>query len=92
VTFVLDHIGLSVGETPVIADVSLSLEQGTINVLLGPTLAGKTTLMRLVAGLDRPTTGRILANDADITRVSVRSGMSDASTVTPSHLAPVSGS
>ena len=30
-----------------------------MNVLLGPTLAGKTTLMRLMAGLDKPTSGRI---------------------------------
>jgi len=73
VSLVLDHVGLSVGDTPVISDVSLSLEPGTIKVLLGPTLAGKTTLMRLMAGLDRPTTGRILANDVDVTRLD-RSG------------------
>ncbi|MCA3503813.1 MAG: ABC transporter ATP-binding protein, partial [Rhodobacter sp.] len=30
----------------------LTLERGTMNVLLGPTLSGKTTLMRLMAGLD----------------------------------------
>ena len=43
-----------------------------MNVLLGPTLSGKTTLMRLMAGLDRPTTGRLIANGADVTNVSVR--------------------
>ncbi len=37
----------------------LTLERGTMNVLLGPTLSGKTTLMRLMAGLDVPTTGRL---------------------------------
>ena len=71
-TFVLDHIGLSAGVTPVISDVSLTLEAGTMNVLLGPTLAGKTTLMRLMAGLDRPTTGRLFWNGKDISRVPVR--------------------
>ena len=40
----------------------LTLEKGTMNVLLGPTLAGKTSLMRLMAGLDAPTTGRIMWN------------------------------
>ena len=38
-----------------------------MNVLLGPTLAGKTTLMRLMAGLDRPTSGRIVEDGRDVT-------------------------
>lgn len=46
---------------------TLTLEKGTMNVLLGPTLAGKTSLMRLMAGLDAPTTGRILWHGADVT-------------------------
>ncbi len=71
-TLVLDHIELSVGDTPVITDVSLAFEKGTMNVLLGPTLSGKTTLMRLMAGLDTPTVGRILANGVDVTGVPVR--------------------
>ena len=55
-----------------INDVSLAFEQGTMNVLLGPTLSGKTTLMRLMAGLDTPTVGRILADGVDVTGVPVR--------------------
>ena len=45
----------------------LTLQNGTMNVLLGPTLAGKTSLMRLMAGLDKPTTGRILWEGRDVT-------------------------
>ena len=71
-TFVLEHIGLSEAGTPLISDVSLSLEPGSMNILLGPTLAGKTTLMRLMAGLDKPTSGRIVLNGTDITRTPVR--------------------
>ncbi len=55
-----------------INDISLQLEPGTFNVLLGRTLSGKTTLMRLMAGLDKPTKGRILMNGQDLTGVSVR--------------------
>jgi glycerol transport system ATP-binding protein len=63
----LERISLTVGGSHHIDDVSLTLERGTINVLLGPTLAGKTSLMRLMAGLDRPTSGRVLADGLDVT-------------------------
>jgi len=53
-------------------DISLELEDGSLNVLLGPTLAGKTSLMRLLAGLDRPTSGRIVVDGVDVTGASVR--------------------
>lgn len=62
---------VSMGES-IINDVSLTVERGTMNVLLGPTQAGKTTLMRLMAGLDTPTSGRILVDGKDATGVPVR--------------------
>ncbi|MEO9654000.1 ABC transporter ATP-binding protein [Marinomonas sp.] len=55
-----------------IDEVNLTLEPGSFNVLLGRTLSGKTTLMRLMAGLDRPSTGKILMNGVDVTGVAVR--------------------
>jgi len=39
--------------------VSMTLRNGSLNILLGPTLSGKTSLMRLMAGLDKPTSGDI---------------------------------
>jgi len=51
---------------------SVSLAPGAINVLLGPTLSGKTTLMRLIAGLDKPSEGRVIADGVDVTGVPVR--------------------
>ena len=45
----------------------LTLEKGTMNVLLGPTSSGKTSLMRLMAGLDKPAEGRIFWNGEDVT-------------------------
>ena len=50
----------------------LAFERGTLNVLLGPTLAGKTSLMRLMAGLDRPTSGSVFFDGADVTGVRVQ--------------------
>ncbi|KQT54174.1 ABC transporter ATP-binding protein [Aureimonas sp. Leaf454] len=67
----LIDVGRTVGAETHIADVSLKLERGSLNVLLGPTLSGKTSLMRLMAGLDRPTTGRILMDGRDVTGVAV---------------------
>ncbi len=45
----------------------LVLQGGTMNVLLGPTLSGKTSLMRLMAGLDVPSAGQIFWNGQDVT-------------------------
>ncbi len=59
------------GETH-LADISLRLEPGSFNILLGRTRAGKTSLLRLMAGLDRPTTGTLRANGTDVTHVDVR--------------------
>jgi glycerol transport system ATP-binding protein len=68
----LESIELRIGAEPYLYDLSLALEPGSFNVLLGPTQAGKTSLMRLMAGLDRPSSGRILIDDKDVTGVSVR--------------------
>ena len=65
----LDSITKVVGAQTHISDVSLRLERGTLNVLLGPTLSGKTSLMRLMAGLDKPTHGRLSFDGVDVTGV-----------------------
>ena len=71
-TVVLEKVSKVVAETAHIRDVSITLQPGSINVLLGPTLAGKTSLMRLLAGLDAPTAGRVLVDGKDVTGVAVR--------------------
>lgn len=68
----LQGVGKLVGRDVHIRDIDLVLKPGTINVLLGATLAGKTSLMRLMAGLDAPTAGRIRMNGVDVTGVPVR--------------------
>jgi len=55
-----------------INNANLTFEPGSFNVLLGRTLSGKTSLMRLIAGLDKPTSGRVLMNGLDVSGVPVR--------------------
>jgi glycerol transport system ATP-binding protein len=50
----------------------LELKSGASTVLLGATEAGKTTLMRVMAGLDRPSKGRVSVDGRDVTGVPVR--------------------
>ncbi|MEM9061835.1 MAG: ABC transporter ATP-binding protein [Pseudomonadota bacterium] len=68
----LDNIAKIVGTEVHIHPTSLDLQRGTMNVLLGRTQAGKTTLMRLMAGLDQPTGGRVHWDGQDVTGVRVQ--------------------
>lgn len=68
----LQQIKKTVGSETHLYPLSLSLQEGKMNVLLGPTQAGKTSLMRIMAGLDQPTSGRVLVDGKDVTGVSVR--------------------
>jgi len=68
----LNGVGLSVGQDTHIHPTSLSLVNDRFNVLLGTTLAGKTTLMRLIAGLEKPTAGSVWFNGKDITHLPVQ--------------------
>lgn len=69
----LKNISKQVGVDVHIRDVTLALEKGSLNVLLGPTLSGKTSLMRLMAGLDKPTRGSISFDGSDVTGKPVQS-------------------
>ncbi|MFO1088757.1 MAG: ABC transporter ATP-binding protein [Hyphomicrobiales bacterium] len=68
----LENVRLDKAGQTVMGPVDLALERGSLNVLLGPTLSGKTTLMRLMAGLDRPTHGRVTFEGKDVTGVPVQ--------------------
>lgn len=61
-----------VGADTHIHPTDLVFERGSFNILLGTTLAGKTTLMQLAAGLERPTGGQIFFDGKDVTGVPVQ--------------------
>jgi multiple sugar transport system ATP-binding protein len=65
---VLEGAGKTFGSVSAVSDLSLTIGDGEFVVLLGPTGAGKTTTLRLVAGLEKPDAGRIAIGGTDVTR------------------------
>ncbi len=65
---VLDNISKSFGKIDALKGLSLTIADGEFIVLLGPTGAGKTTTLRLIAGLETADQGRVLINGEDMTR------------------------
>lgn len=59
----LDRVSKSFDEVPALSNVSLDIRDGEFFVLLGPTGAGKTTCLRVIAGLERQEEGRVLFDE-----------------------------
>ncbi|MBL8302743.1 MAG: ATP-binding cassette domain-containing protein, partial [Ideonella sp.] len=68
----LQGIEQRVGADQHLYPLDLSLVPRAVTVLLGATQAGKTTLMRLMAGLDAPSKGRVIVDGEDVTGRPVR--------------------
>jgi ABC-type Fe3+/spermidine/putrescine transport system ATPase subunit len=66
----LNNLSKSFGDTPVLRDVSLSVDEGETLVLLGPSGSGKTTLLRLLAGFESPDAGELRLADKEIASLS----------------------
>ena len=64
---VFEHVGKSFGDTKVIENLNLTIEDGKFTVLVGSSGCGKTTLLRMIAGIGPATYGRILMDGKDIT-------------------------
>jgi multiple sugar transport system ATP-binding protein len=63
----IERVSKRFGDTEAVQDLSLTIGDREFVVLLGPTGAGKTTTLRLVAGLERPDVGRIWIGDRNVT-------------------------
>jgi glycerol transport system ATP-binding protein len=72
VTLELRNVVKSVGTQTHIHETSLQLATAGFNILLGTTLAGKTTLMQLMAGLEQPSRGEVWFDGKNVTGVAVQ--------------------
>jgi ABC-type Fe3+/spermidine/putrescine transport system ATPase subunit len=63
----LQGIGKDFGDTAAVHDISLHIRKGELVSLLGPSGCGKTTTLRMVAGFEQPTRGRIVIDRRDVT-------------------------
>ena len=71
----LEHISFDVqdekGKKEISRDISLTIPAGRFVATTGPNGGGKSTLAKLIAGIEQPTAGRILFNGEDITPMSI---------------------
>ena len=65
----LESVTRRFGSFTAVDDVSLVVPQGSFFALLGPSGCGKTTILRMIAGFDQPSSGRIVLNGVDIAGV-----------------------
>ncbi|MHB1234285.1 MAG: branched-chain amino acid ABC transporter ATP-binding protein [Microbacteriaceae bacterium] len=75
---IAEDITAGYGRSPVIRNISVTAEAGNVTAIVGPNGAGKSTFAKTLAGILRPTSGRIVVDGTDITRI-------------PGHLIPRNG-
>jgi branched-chain amino acid transport system ATP-binding protein len=68
-TLRIEELAVPRGGNPVLRGVSLEIPPGEVTTLLGPNGAGKSTLVLAVAGIVRPTAGRVVLGERDLTRL-----------------------
>ncbi len=65
----VEHLGAGYGPLPVLHDVSLEVGPGEMVALIGANNAGKSTLLRTIVGLHRPSVGRVVFDGRDVTTI-----------------------
>lgn len=64
---ILENVNHSFGDTKVLHNINIEIENGELYTLLGPSGCGKTTLLRIIAGFIKPTEGRVFLDEREIT-------------------------
>jgi spermidine/putrescine transport system ATP-binding protein len=67
---ILKNLSKSYGQVTTVKEIDLTIEKGEFFCLLGPSRCGKTTILRMIAGFERPTGGEIWLNGKNINHLS----------------------
>lgn len=65
----VESVSAGYGRNPIINDINLTADLGTVTTIIGPNGAGKSTFAKTLVGILRPMSGRIVVNDVDITKM-----------------------
>jgi multiple sugar transport system ATP-binding protein len=65
----LENVGLRFGRNEVLKDINITIRDEELHVLVGPSGCGKSLILRIIAGLIQPTTGRVLIDGQDASRI-----------------------
>src|SRR6202453_3135254 len=68
----IKNVSKTFGEVTAVRDVTFSVREGELMALLGPSGGGKTTVLRMIAGLEMPSEGDILINGERVNDISVQ--------------------
>ncbi len=69
---IVEGLGKKFGETVVLQDINFEVKEGETIVLLGASGSGKTTILRIIAGLETPDFGRVVLHNKDVTNLPAR--------------------
>jgi len=64
----VEHLGFAYGSRPILSELTFSLQQGEVLAVMGGSGVGKTTILRLLTGLLRPTTGKVRVLGTDLSQ------------------------
>lgn len=63
----IENLNMFYGAYQALSDISMSVRSGTLTAVLGPSGSGKSTMLSILAGINFPSSGRILVDDRDVT-------------------------